>query len=83
MSKEIKIIEIHIEERVQLNYCGKATFQYYNEEEFSPVIETIEVTEAIDFDSCMTFLKTEIRELVSSKRAKDFMKQRKSNGWIN
>lgn len=78
---QIKISEVNIEERVQLAYCGDITFQYYNEKQFTPVIETIRVTECPDFESCLKFLKNKMRELVKEKRAKDYAKQRRVAGW--
>lgn len=78
---KIKIVELNIEERVQLAYCGDITFQYYNEKQSTPVIETIRVTDCPDFESCFKFLKSKMREQVKSKRAKDYAKQRRVSGW--
>ena len=79
---QIKIVELNIEERVQLAYCGDITFQYHNEKQSTPVIETIRATDCTDFESCLKFLKKKMRELVKEKRAKDYAKQRRVAGWL-
>ncbi len=78
----IKILEVFIEERMHLAYCGHIVYKYHNEKQFTPVTDKVEVTECEDFEYCLRFLKKKMRELVSERRAKDYAKQRRIAGWL-
>ncbi len=81
--KTTKILELFIEERGQLEYCGFITFQYYSESQFTPIKERIEAKRYPDFNDCLKSLKRHMRDAVNEGRAKDFQKQRKLAGWDN